>query len=158
MLRFTLVFVSLILIAVCLLPSRRASTSATIQRLTNTSEQTLNLNPTLSDNGNVVVFESTADLATTGAGQSFHSLRANVSGDESGFEEFARSRLSTSSLSTDGSKVVFASTQDLVGENSDRNSEIYLADGAELKQLTHTTPSNELSRLSDGNFEPTITA
>ena len=100
------------------------------------------------------MFESTSDLAGTGAGIGFHLLRFNTQ-NFSGFEEIARSRASAVSLSTNGQKIAFASTEDLVGQNSDRNSEIYFFDGT-LKQLTNTSPRSELTRLTDGNFEPSL--
>src|SRR4029079_9126707 len=114
MLRLTLVCVSLILFAVCILPSKTASTAETIQRLTTTSEETLNLNPALSADGSVVVFESSADLAQLGGGPSFRAFRSD-SRASSGFEELARGRATSSSTSGDGQRVAFASTEDLVG-------------------------------------------
>jgi uncharacterized protein (TIGR03437 family) len=155
MLRFTLVCLGLTLFAVCVLVTHRARSAETLLRLTNTSEQTLNLNPMMSDDGNVVVFESSADLAEVGVSQSFHALRTN---SVSAFEEFARGRLTSASLSADGQKIAFASIEDLIGENADRNSEIYLYDGSVVKQLTHTLPASETSRLTDGNFEPSISS
>ena len=51
--------------------------TSNITRLTNTPEHAVNLNPTLSDNGRVVVFESSADL--TGLGDnSFHTYRVDL--------------------------------------------------------------------------------
>ena len=61
-------------------------------------------------------------------------------------------------VSGDGKIVVFASNEDLVGRNADRNSEIFVFDGATLKQLTQTEPAASVSRLSDGNFQPSITS
>jgi len=135
MLRLTLILL-FIALTVVVVVKKSAQTSTSLQRLTNTSEQALNLNPILSDEGSVVVFESTSDLAGTGAGNGFHLLRFNTQ-HFSGFEEIARSRASAVSISTDGQKIAFASTEDLVGQNPDRNSEIYFFDGT-LKQLTHT--------------------
>ena len=51
-------------------------------------------------------------------------------------------------MSGDGRMVVFASREDLVGRNADRNSEIFLFDGVKLNQLTET----------GGNVQPSITA
>ena len=153
MLRLTLILL-FIALTVVVVVKKSAQTSTSLQRLTNTSEQALNLNPILSDEGSVVVFESTSDLAGTGAGNGFHLLRFNTQ-HFSGFEEIARSRASAVSISTDGQKIAFASTEDLVGQNPDRNSEIYFFDGT-LKQLTHTSPRSELTRLTDGNFEPSL--
>jgi uncharacterized protein (TIGR03437 family) len=153
MLRLTLIALLIVLVALALFKSS-AQTSTTFLRLTSTSEQSLNLNPILSEDGSVVVFESTSDLAGAGSGTGFHMLRFNTH-NFSGFEEIAPSRANAVSLSTNGQKIAFASTEDLVGENADRNSEIYFFDGR-LKQLTHTLPRTELTRLTDGNFEPSL--
>jgi uncharacterized protein (TIGR03437 family) len=127
---------------------------ASLTRLTNTPEHAINLNPTLSDDGQVVVFESSADLAETGADSSFHALRADLA---SGFTEIGASRAVCPALSSDGKIVAFASAEDLTGQNADRNSEIFLFDGLELKQVTQTEPASVASRLTDGNFQPSIT-
>jgi len=127
-------------------------------RLTNTPEQAINLNPTLSDNGEVVVFESTADLLGGGDSSSFHAFRAEISPEGPVFKSIGSTRAISPAVSSDGRIVAFTSTEDLVGENADRNSEIFLIDGGRLKQLTHTLPASSASRLSDGNFQPSITA
>jgi uncharacterized protein (TIGR03437 family) len=123
-----------------------------LTRLTDTPEHAINLNPTLSDDGKVVVFESSADLAGTGATSSFHAIRAT-----SGFTEVGATRAVSPALSSDGKIVAFASAEDLVGQNEDRNSEIFLFDGGRLQQLTDTEPASVASRLTDGNFQPSIT-
>jgi uncharacterized protein (TIGR03437 family) len=120
-----------------------------LRRLTVTSEQALNLNPTLSDDGKIVAFEASAD-------SSFQAVRADLNG--STFEEIGRTRAVSPAMTTDGRVVVFASTEDLLGRNADRNSEIFLFDGAKLQQLTDTKPADVTSRLSDGNFQPSVTA
>src|SRR5215470_17698556 len=112
---------------------------ADLTRLTNTPEHALNLNPSLSDDGKVVVFESSA-------GSSFHAIRAEVGG---AFSEIAATRAVSPALSSDGTIVAFASTEDLVGQNADRNSEIFLFDGARLQQITHTEPASVALRLID---------
>src|SRR6185369_14427203 len=105
---------------------------ANLTRLTNTDEHALNLNPTLSDDGEVVVFESSADLAGTGASASFHALRAEL-GAGPAFAELAATRAVSAALSRDGKMIAFASTEDLIGQNADRNSEIFLFDGEKLR-------------------------
>src|ERR1700752_243567 len=134
MLRSALILVIVSLLVFTVL-STTARTSSKLLRLTNTSEQSLNLNPQLSDDGRVVVFESTADLASVGGTNSFHTLRADITSSDPSFEEIARSRATSISLSRSGDHVVFASTEDLLGENSDRNSEIFLSIGSRLSQL-----------------------
>ena len=155
MLRLTFVVLIVVFVAFSL-ALRQGKTAETIRRLTNTPEQSLNLNPILSDDGSVVVFESTSDLANVGGNNTFHAVRSEVSTQGVTFEEIANSRASSSSISASGRVIAFASTEDLVNENPDRNSEIYLFDGNNLKQLTHTVPTAESSRLIDGNLEPSI--
>jgi Tol biopolymer transport system component len=121
----------------------------TLTRLTVTAEQALNLNPTLSDDGKIVAFESSAD-------SSFHAIRADLNGAV--FEEIGRTRAVSPAMTKDGRMVVFASTEDLLGRNADRNSEIFLFDGSKLQQVTETKPADVTTRLSDGNFQPSVTA
>ena len=90
-----------------------------VTRLTNTPEHAMNLNPTLSDDGKIVVFESSADLAGTGANSSFHALRADLN-QGSAFTEIGATRAVCPALSSDGKLVAFASAEDLVGQNADR--------------------------------------
>jgi uncharacterized protein (TIGR03437 family) len=152
MLRLTACFLiaGFIFIVICSAGPQPAQSFATLTRLTNTPEHTLNLNPTLSDDGRTVVFESSADLANTGGSPSFHLLRANLSS----FVEIGATRAVCPAMSGDGTIIVFASTEDLLGRNADRNSEIFLFDGVKLRQLTETSGA---SRLTDGNFQPSIT-
>ena len=56
MLRFTLFLLVFLFIGLSF-RALRGETSPRLSRLTNTSEQSLNLNPMLSDNGLVVAFE-----------------------------------------------------------------------------------------------------
>jgi uncharacterized protein (TIGR03437 family) len=109
-------------------------------RLTVTPEQALNLNPSLSDDGRVVVFESSANFFAGGVSDSFHAMRADVRGDPPVFSEIARTRIVSPALSGDGSVMAFSSAEDLVGENFDRNSEVFLMAGSALRQITHTSP------------------
>src|SRR5688500_19007519 len=109
-----------------------------LTRLTQTPEHAVNLNPTLSDDGRVVVFESSADLVRGRESSSFHAFRTNLDGP--GFVVIGRTRAVSPALSSDGKIVVFASTEDLVGKNADRNSEIFMLEGSGLKQLTETEP------------------
>lgn len=120
-----------------------------LTRLTVTAEQALNLNPTLSDDGKIVAFESTAN-------SSFHAVRVDLNG--SVFTEIGGTRAVSPAMTTDGGIVVFASTEDLLGRNADRNSEIFLFDGSKLQQLTDTKPADVTSRLSDGSFQPSVVA
>ncbi|HEX5888683.1 MAG TPA: lamin tail domain-containing protein, partial [Pyrinomonadaceae bacterium] len=145
------------------LPGRTSSQTGVV-RLTNTSEQAVSLNPSLSDDGRVVVFETSANLfagaSVTGSGlsSSFHSVRADVGGATPVFRDFGATRVVSAALSSDGSVVAFASTEDLVGENADRNSEIFLWTASGLRQLTNTHPGSPETRLIDGNSQPSITS
>jgi uncharacterized protein (TIGR03437 family) len=154
MLRLTVCFLIASFLFVINFWFRSVESVASLTRLTNTPEHTINLNPTLSDDGKIVVFESSADLAETGADSSFHALRADLGG---GFTEIGATRAVCPALSSDGKIVAFASAEDLTGQNADRNSEIFLFDGLELKQITQTEPASVASRLTDGNFQPSIT-
>ena len=89
MLRLTVCFLITGFLFVVISTSRVES-FATLTRLTNTPEHALNLNPTLSDDGRTVVFESTADLAGTGKGGSFHALRVDLARAVPVFGELGR--------------------------------------------------------------------
>jgi len=154
MLRLTVCFLITSFLFVINVGRWQVESVISLTRLTNTPEHAINLNPTLSDDGKVVVFESSADLAGTGANSSFHAIRADL---DSAFKEIGATRAVCPALSSDGKIVAFASAEDLVGENEDRNSEIFLFDGVELKQVTQTEPASVASRLTDGNFQPSIT-
>ncbi|HEV2801375.1 MAG TPA: lamin tail domain-containing protein [Pyrinomonadaceae bacterium] len=128
------------------------------RRITTTPEHTSNLNPTISGDGRRIAFESTADPGGTHDGRAtgFHTLRVDLSNERPAFTEVAASRAPAPALSRDGSRLAFASRENLTGENSDGNSEIFLfADGA-LQQLTDTTPRDPAERARDGSFQPSI--
>jgi len=116
----------------------------------------MNLNPSLSDDGRVVVFESSANFFGTGLSDSFHAFRVDVGGDPPVFVDVGKTRIVSPALSSNGAIVAFASTEDLLRENGDRNSEIYLLTGSGLKQITHTSPESDATRLQDGNLWPSI--
>jgi uncharacterized protein (TIGR03437 family) len=147
MLRLTFCFLIVSFLLLVNIDSRVES-FGNLTRLTNTPEHALNLNPSLSDDGKVVVFESSAS-------SSFQAIRAELGG---AFTEIAATRAVSPALSSDGRIVAFASTEDLIGQNPDRNSEIFLFDGSRLQQITHTEPASVASRLIDGNFQPSITS
>jgi uncharacterized protein (TIGR03437 family) len=128
-----------------------------IRRVTSTSDEVICLNPALSGDGRFVVFETTGDLALTGSGQSFRGIRADLSQATLSFDQIGISRAVAPGISQDGSRIAFASTEDLVGTNPDRNSEIFLFDGAAVIQITNTTPADLSTRVRDGNFQPSIT-
>ena len=127
------------------------NSDAGVVRLTNTVAQAVNLNPSLSDDGRVVVFESSANVFAGGLNDSFHAIRAEVDGDSPVFRDLGSTRIVAPALSRDGSVVVFASREDLTGENFDRNSEIFLLNSSGVQQLTHTPAQTQ-------NSQPSITA
>jgi uncharacterized protein (TIGR03437 family) len=134
-------------------PLPRSETASTVKRLTNTPAHALNLNPSLSDDGRTVFFETSSDVfGDGGGGTSFRGIRADVL--DASFIEIARGRMISPALSGDARVVAFASREDLVGENADRNSEIFVFEGPELRQLTHTINENnsQPSISSDGKF------
>src|ERR1043166_4300625 len=151
MLRLSVCFLIASFLLLNIFGPRPVASFAILTRLTNTDEHALNLNPTLSDDGEVVVFESSA------GSDSFHAIRAEL-GAGPAFAEIGATRAVSPALSRDGKIVAFASTEDLVGENADRNSEIFLFEGERLRQITRTEPASVESRLTDGNFQPSITA
>ena len=84
----------------------RTSSQTSIVRLTNTPEQAVSLNPSLSDDGLVVVFESSANLlngAGNGVGSSFHAVRSDVRGEPPLFHDLGATRVVSPALSGDGS-------------------------------------------------------
>jgi uncharacterized protein (TIGR03437 family) len=115
------------------------------------------LNPAISDDGRVVVFESSADFSNPTANASFRTYQATLAAGNPIFREIGATRAVAPAVSGDGKIVVFSSAEDLTGQNPDRNFEIFMFDGFELKQLTQTVPASSATRLTDGNFQPSLT-
>lgn len=89
----------------------------------------------LSGSGQLVSF------ATYGGGLGLHDLSTGITTtilQEGGFQDLRPT------ISDDGSKLAFASTRNLLGQNADGNSELFLYDvaTASLRQLTNTTGGN----------------
>lgn len=145
-------------LGLCVVVVSVRSQSNTPRRLTFTSERTLNLNPTLSGDGRHIAFESSGDLTGTNNAAGFHTVRADITCEGAAFTRIAQSRAPAPALSQDGSRLAFASRENLTGENADGNSEIFLFDGARLRQLTNTSPRDPAQRIADGNFQPSISA
>jgi uncharacterized repeat protein (TIGR01451 family) len=144
-------------VVACLIGLRHAGMqSATLRRITNTTEEGINLNPSISGDGRIIGFESSEDVAAAGGTDHFRAIRANITGDPATFFQIAGSRLVTPAMSQDGSRIAFASRDDLLGTNSDGNSEIFLFDGAKLIQITNTAPGSLANRITNGNFQPSI--
>jgi Tol biopolymer transport system component len=152
--RFLVVFLAAV--AVWALSWQSARTQSPLRRITNTSEEGINLNPSLSGDGRTVAFESTEDIAGAGDSEAFRAVRSNVSVDPATFVQIAAARAPAPAVSQDGSRIAFASKDDPLGTNSDGNSEIFLYDGVRLIQVTNTSPGDIAERLSNGNFQPSI--
>src|SRR6266571_9074302 len=133
--------------------------SSGLRRITNTTEEGLNLNPSISGDGRIVAFESTEDVAGAGGADHFRALRANVGVDPASFFQMAGTRAVAPAISQDGSLIAFASKDDPLGTNPDGNSEIFLLDASnasKLSQVTVTSPGDVANRVTNGNFQPSI--
>ncbi|HEY1404500.1 MAG TPA: hypothetical protein VGB05_10265, partial [Pyrinomonadaceae bacterium] len=150
-------FASLLaILALCLWVASVRSQNDTLRRITVTPEHALNLNPTISGDGRRVAFESTANLSGASGRAGFHAFRADLSGQSGAFTQMAASRAPAPAISRDGSRIAFASRENLTGENPDGNSEIFLFADEKLQQITHTSPRDPSQPTGDGNFQPSI--
>lgn len=140
----------------CVVADTIHAQTLTPRRITNTSEVSLNLNPSLSGDGRHLVFESTAGVFGTGGSAGVRAIRIDLSGGTSSFAQLAASRAPAAAISQDASRVAFASTNDPLGSNADGNSELFLFDGGSLRQMTDTTPGDASQRTRDGSFQPSI--
>jgi len=146
-------------LALCLWAATTAavrSQTGAARRITVTPEHALNLNPTISGDGRRIAFESNAVFTGTGGATGFHTLSVDLSAESATFKEVAASRAPSPAMSRDGSRIAFASRENLTGKNADGNSEIFLFDGESLQQITHTTPRDPAERAAHGNFQPSI--
>jgi len=132
--------------------------AVSIRRITQTAQEDLSLNPSLSGDGRHIVFESSADLPHAGTGQGFHAVHALVSDNSTVFSEIARTRIIAPAISHDGSSIAFSSAEDLTGQNSDRNSEVFLQTPSSLRQITDSFPESPATRTTDGSFQPSISS
>jgi hypothetical protein len=128
-----------------------------LRRVTNTSEEGINLNPSISGDGRILAFESTEDVAHVGGTDHFRAIRANITPDTATFFQMGGARAVAPAISQDGSRIAFASKDDPLGTNPDGNSEIFLFDAAKLIQVTTTSPGDVANRVTNGNFQPSIT-
>src|SRR5258708_20927093 len=71
-------------------PARTQSTGP--RRITNTTAEGININPSISGDGRIVAFESTEDLAGAGGDDHFRPIHANVSLDPASFFQIAAPR------------------------------------------------------------------
>src|SRR3989442_8247127 len=152
----TLALIFVCAAALCLISLKRVQTQSTLRRITNTTEEGININPSISGDCKIVAFESTEDIAGAGGSEHFRAIRASVAVDPATFFQIGGTRAVTPAISQDGSRIAFASKDDPLGTNADGNSEIFLFDGAKLIQVTNTSPCNLSSRIANGNFQPSI--
>jgi uncharacterized protein (TIGR03437 family) len=146
-------------LALCVwVASVRSQNNGTVRRISATPEHALNLNPTISGDGRRVAFESTADLTGAKRGAGFHTFRVDLTGERAVFTDVAASRAPAPAMSRDGSRLAFASRENLTGENPDGNSEIFLFADERLRQITHTSPRDPEQPTAGGNFQPSISA
>jgi uncharacterized protein (TIGR03437 family) len=129
--------------------------SQLLRQVTTTSDEVLNLNPSLSGDGRFIAFESTLDLAGAG-GNGFHAVLADLTSQVPQYVQIGSARAVAPAMSQNGSMVAFSSTGDPLGTNADGNSEIFLFRNGGLVQITSTTAEQDVNRLSDGNFQPSI--
>src|SRR4030095_9028973 len=155
-LRLTFLTTAILVPLLVALPWTNQTSIPTLRRVTNTSEQGISLNPSIGADGTQIAFESTEDVAGTGGPAGFRAFQSNVSNPSPNFTQIARTRAVAPAISQDGSRIAFASAEDPLGTNPDRNSEIFISNGSQLRQLTHTTASELLRRLIDGCFQPSI--
>src|SRR5256885_16301309 len=154
--RLSVCLVGVTLVLVCFVFLNTVSSQSTLRRITNTSEEGISLNPSISGDGRIVAFESTEDVAGAGGIDHFRAIRANVSSDPAAFLQMAGSRAVTPAISQDGLRIAFASRDNPLGTNIDGNSEIFLFDGSSLRQVTNSSPGSLATRTTDGNFQPSI--
>jgi Tol biopolymer transport system component len=143
-------------VALCAMVWQSARMQSPLRRVTNTPEEGISINPTISGDGRIVGFESTEDIAGAGGEESFRAIRANVSVDPATFLQMGATRAAAPAVSQDGSRIAFASKDNPLGTNNDANSEIFLYDGAKLIQITNTSPGDISNRITNGNFSPSI--
>ncbi|HEX8140179.1 MAG TPA: Calx-beta domain-containing protein [Pyrinomonadaceae bacterium] len=154
--RSLVVFLCLGVVLCALTLQHASSQQGALRRVTTTTEEGLNLNPSLSGDGRRIAFESTEDVARAGGTDHFRAIRADISSEPPAFVQMAGARAVSPAISQDGSRIAFAARDNPLGTNQDGNSEIFLYDGATLRQVTNTSPGNAVDRVRNGNFQPSI--
>ncbi len=152
----TLVLILAFAPAVCFLAWQGTRGQSTLRRITNTTDEGISINPSISGDGRIIGFESTEDVAGAGGPSHFRAIRGNISVDPATFFQVGATRAVAPALSQDGSRIAFASKDDPLGTNADGNSEIFLFNGSSLLQVTNTSPGDPANRVVNGNFQPSI--
>src|SRR5215210_5464125 len=98
-------FVCLAAAALCAMGWQSARMQSSLRRITNTAEDGISINPSISGDGRVVAFESTKDIAGTGGTEAFRAIRANVSIEPATFLEIGATRAPAPAVSQDGSRI-----------------------------------------------------
>ena len=97
--RLTLVLLAMT--ALTLMGWRSAQTqSGGLRRITNTSEEGNNLNPSMSGDGRIIAFESTEDVAGAGGSDQFRAIRSNVAVDPPAFFQIGGTRAAAPATGT----------------------------------------------------------
>ena len=156
MVRHRIIFFVITGLALVCLASFVSQSQSTLRRITNTTDEGVNINPSVSGDGRLVAFESTEDVAGAGGKDGLRAIRANISVDPPSLFQIGRTRAVSPAISQDGSRIAFASKDDPLGTNSDGNSEIFLFNGSSLLQITNTSPDDPANRVINGNFQPSI--
>lgn len=119
---------------------RVRSTGADVSQLSSGPDGTSSERPVVADDGNLVVFDSNADLTGANGDGSREIFRCRLDGSELLQLTSGASGTSSSAPRADasGQWVVFDSSADLLGLNADGSREIFLvaADGSGLQQVT----------------------
>ncbi|HEY0083632.1 MAG TPA: hypothetical protein VGB61_12640, partial [Pyrinomonadaceae bacterium] len=147
---------ALAFLTLCLWAASVRSQNEAVRRISATPEHALNLNPTISGDGRRIAFESSADLMGAGGRAGFHTFLVDLTEARAAFTYVAATRAPSPAMSRDGSRLAFASRENLTGENADGNSEIFLFTDERLQQITHTSPRDTAARAGEGNFQPSL--
>jgi uncharacterized protein YjdB len=135
-----------------------SQSSLSLLRVTITSEEGINLNPSISGDGRMAAFETTEDVAGAGGRENFRAISAQVGNQTLAFRQMAAARAPAPAVSQNGSFIAFAALDDPLGTNADGNSEIFLYDASanSLRQVTTTSPGDVSLRSRNGNYQPSI--
>ena len=112
-------------VAFVCLTSFVSQSQSTLRRITNTTDEGVNINPSISSDGRIVAFETTEDVAGAGGVDGLRAIRANISIDPTSFFQMGRTRAVSPAISQDGSEIAFASKDDPLGTNTDGNGGTY---------------------------------
>src|SRR2546423_11420693 len=98
------------MLMLCALGSRQAAMQTVpLRRITNTTEEKISLNPSLSGDGAHLVFESNADLNSTGGTSGFRAFHVSLNNEPVMFEQLGITRAVAPAVSDDGASIAFAS-------------------------------------------------